>query len=338
VVKADAYGVGACEVSQALYEVGCRDFYLATLDEAAALRLLLPYDVNLYVLGGVPPGCEDQFVGLRLIPILYTLEGIVTWSACCAQHLKPLPCVIKLDTGMTRLGLSAEDFEKLLILAPQLQYFKPALFMSHLSCAEDPMHPLNSQQLYRFNLAASQIKTIFPSIKLSLANSSGTFLGEAFHFDMVRVGAALYGINPQPISVNPLEPVIALKLPILQRRELVEMTAVGYGADALAGANRCLAVVAGGYADGLQNTLGLVPQGQINGVAVNALGRMSMDSCIFDVTHIGAEAEYIEVINQVLTLDFLMQKNTSLGYEVLTSLGRRFRRRYVYSGCIDGTQ
>ncbi len=220
----------------------------------------------------------------------------------------------------------------MLTIIPQLVFFNPVLFLSHLACADEAGHPLNRDQLDNFRVAAAKIKTFFPTIKTSLANSSGTFLGNQYHFDMVRIGAALYGINPQPAMPNLLKPVIDLKLPVLQIRATEQVVSVGYGATSQVPPATRLAVVAGGYADGIHRSLGLVPKGQVNGVDVHAIGRVSMDSCIFDITHVSGAPQHIDVINDTMTLDYLMSANKALGYEVLTSLGRRYQRHYIFSG------
>lgn len=331
VVKADAYSVGAHEVATALYTAGCRTFYLATLHEAKEVRHALPEDAVLYVLGGVRHGAEAAFAELNLIPVLYSFKAFSQWLDFCGSQQQAFPCAIKIDTGMTRLGFTQGEFEQLLKLAPQLEFFNPVLFMSHLACADEASHPLNTEQLNNFRSAITKIKTLFPAIKTSLANSSGTFLGSEYHFDMVRIGAALYGINPQPHLLNPLLPVIDLKLPVLQTRTTERNVSVGYGAAAKVSSVARLAVVAGGYADGVHRSLGLAPKGQVDGIEVKAVGRISMDSCVFDITHITGEPAHIDVINDEMTLDYLMSVNKTLGYEVLTSLGRRFQRRYIFS-------
>lgn len=329
VVKADAYSVGAAEVASALYQAGCRSFYLATLEEAAELRQLLPQDAIIYVLGGVRVGTEADFASQQLIPILYSLNEIQHWSEFCASLAEALPCVIKVDTGMTRLGLSLSDLDDFLRAVADFPWLNPILIMSHLACADEREHSLNTIQLQRFQLAVAKMKTYFPAVKASLANSSGTFLGEDFHFDMVRIGAALYGINPQGDRPNPLKSVIALKLSVLQIRILTADALVGYGAAASVKAGARLAVVAGGYADGIHRTLSLHPKGMVDGCPVSAVGRISMDSCIFDISSVATDPEYIEVINQQLSIDSLIHNNKSLGYEVLTSLGRRYLRHYL---------
>lgn len=332
VVKADAYGVGALEVAKALYSVGCRYFYIVTLHEAVELRNTLPKDSVLYVLGGVPDGMEAVFVDLSLIPVLYSRVALNQWLSFCDLRDLAFPCALKLNTGMTRLGLDISDFDLILSSIVDMPRLNPVLLMSHLACADEPKHPLNNEQLQSFSSAVVKIKNLFPDIKTSLANSSGTFLSVAYHFDMVRIGAALYGINPQMDSPNPLRSVIHLKLPVLQIRITEHSATVGYGATALVNSTTCLAVVAGGYADGIHRSVGLTPKGQINGIGVKAVGRVSMDSCVFDITGVTCEPVYIDVINNELNLDYLMGVNKSLGYEVLTSLGRRYQRRYIFAG------
>lgn len=330
-VKADAYGIGAVEVTKALYSVGCRSFYVVTLHEAAALRNALPKDTVLYVLGGVPDGMEATFVDLSLIPVLYSRLAVDQWLSFCALRDQAFPCALKINTGMTRLGLDDSSLDQVLALVADKPYLNPVLLMSHLACADEPQHPLNNEQLLRFNAAVIKTKAIFPAIKTSLANSSGTFLSDAYHFDMVRIGAALYGINPQLASPNPLKPVISLRLPVLQIRVTEQLESVGYGATASVTNATRLAIVAGGYADGVHRSLGLAPKGQVAGIDLNSVGRVSMDSCVFDITDIAGDPAYIDVINNDLNLDYLMSTNKTLGYEVLTSLGRRYQRRYIFS-------
>lgn len=334
VVKANAYGVGVSEVALALYRAGCRHFYVVTLHEAAELREAVPADTAVYVLGGAPSGMELRFVELNLVPVLYSREALERWLSFCGSQQQSFPCALKFNTGMTRLGLDRADLE-LLGGEDAREYLAPVLVMSHLACADEPQHPLNQAQLSRFSDIVQRVKEFYPRISASLANSSGTFLGEAYHFDMVRIGAALYGINPQMQQPNPLRQVFHLKLPVLQIRSAEQAEVVGYGATANVSKGARLAVVAGGYADGVHRSLGAQPKGQIDGMTVAAVGRMSMDSFIIDISSVPKDPSYVEVINNELTLDFLMASNKSLGYEVLTSLGNRYQRRYVY---IEGAE
>lgn len=338
VIKADGYGIGAQEVGVALYAQGCRDFFFANIEEALRCKISKFTDVRIFILGGVRPGAEKVFVDSHFIPVLFSSESVLRWAAVCEQFDGAFPSVIKIDTGMTRLGLSLPEFESLCSNRTLLKKINPIMLMSHLACADEPLHPLNYNQLAMFQRGVDLIKPHIPELRFSLANSSGIFLGADWHFNIVRPGAALYGINPVPGKPNPLQSVIHLALPILQIRRLEFAASVGYGAGIEMPAGSRLAVVAGGYADGLNRSVGLQPEGILCGQRVNSVGRMSMDLTIFDITRVNLSDDEllnhsIEVINDQLTLDYLMQKNNVLGYDLLTSLGGRYRR--VYKGGKD---
>jgi alanine racemase len=245
-----------------------------------------------------------------------------------------LNTAIKVDTGMSRFGIQYDEFLLELSVLAQKKNINFQLLMSHLACADDPSHTLNYVQLDKFRDLAKKVKQLVPSVKLSLANSSGIFLGEEWQFDLVRPGAALYGINPQPGLANSLRQAIKLTLPILQLKNMESDCSVGYSAIANVKKLSRLAIVAGGYADGIHRTLGLQPKGICCGISVAAIGRVSMDATIFDLTNVDATDKEIfesgiEVINDQITLDSLSLQNRALGYEVLTSMGLRYRRHYV---------
>jgi alanine racemase len=333
VIKANAYGLGAVQVSAALSEVGCKTFFVATKEEALAVKSLFPADASLVVLGGVRKGDEDLFVDYHLIPVLYSKESIERWIEVCSRRRIPSPCILKVDTGMTRLGLAFDDLLAMSETVFSHQLFNPTLLMSHLACADEYLHPQNKTQLDNFLAIVEFLKTYFPQIRTSLANSSGIFLGKQWHFDLLRPGAALYGINPTPHLPNPLKPVVRLSLPVLQIKDLVADACVGYGAVDKAKKGSRLAVVAGGYADGINRTLGAKPMAKLSGVPIEAVGRISMDTTIFDlgINDLSANelvGQMIDVIDDEFTLDFLTRRNSSLGYEVLTSLGMRYKRVY----------
>lgn len=337
VIKANAYGLGAATIGPALYSVGCREFFVATLDEALAAREFLPADSFIYVLGGPRFGEEQEFINANLIPVLCSLAQIKGWAKQNQLQSYPYPSAVKINTGMTRFGLDICELKSLCDDTDLIRAINPVLFMSHLACADDYSHRLNSSQEKMFADCASYVKSILPDIRLSLANSSGVFLGNRWHYDLVRPGAALYGINPQPAHSNPMKSVVSLTLPIIQVRTLECDASLGYAAEACLPKGRRVAVVAGGYADGLHRTLGKQPEGDFCGQRVKAIGRISMDVTIFDVTELQLPNEQllgksIEVINEHFTLEYLSCKNQLLGYEVLTSLGARLKRRYLSGG------
>lgn len=334
VIKANAYGLGAKEVGKALYAVGCREFFLASFDEASAARLYLPTDALIYVLGGLRNIDLVELHVRGIIPILCSGYDVEQWLAFKKTAKVNAIAGLKINTGMTRFGLDDSEFSLLCNNVEQLKAINPVLLLSHLSCADDSAHPQNHRQFNRFVKSVERIKEVFPSIRASLANSSGIFLGKEWHFNLVRPGAALYGINPTPLKSNPMNPVLGLTLPILQIRTLSDIEFIGYGATANLSAGARVAVVAGGYADGVHRSLGAQPEGMLLGHRVKAIGRISMDSMMFDISNL-CESEdelmkaSIEVIGDHFPLDVLMLKNHSLGYEVLTSLGSRYQRNYL---------
>ena len=334
VIKADAYGLGASEVGAALYDAGCREFFVASLDEGMSARNYLPSDTVIYVLGGIRLGDEQNFVDANLIPVLCSVTELKRWAHFNSKLGAIAPSAIKLNSGMTRLGIDIHDLEMLCNDKDLIIACNPVLLMSHLACAEDPEHPLNMFQLFNFRKGVEEIRRLFPNIRLSLANSSGIFLGTSWHFDLVRPGAALYGIAPQIDQPNPTKPVVRLTLPIIQVRKLSDAASLGYGAEAVLPKESRIAIAVGGYADGINRTLGRNPEGIICGHNVYSVGRISMDVTMFDVSDVPLSDEqilnsHVEVINEKFSLDYLSRKNKALGYEVLTSLGSRYKRKYL---------
>lgn len=341
VIKANAYGLGANPVGNALYAIGCREFFFASIDEALAARGFLPTGAIIYLLGGVHAGDELLLIESNIRPVLCSFSAIERWAKINSALSCIAPSAIKINTGMTRFGLDVAEFESLVRDVNLLCAINPVLFMSHLACADERGHPLNLIQRSIFSNCAKLIHPLVPNLRFSLANSSGIFLGDEWHFELLRPGAALYGINPTPGTSNPMLPVLNLSLPIMQVRTLDASSAIGYGSGVTLPEGTRIAVVAGGYADGLHRTLGMQPEGYLNGQLVKAVGRMSMDSTMFDISPISLPSDQllgqeIEVINSSLSLEYLHKKNTSLGYEILTSLGTRYKRQYLAGSHNDG--
>ncbi len=243
---------------------------------------------------------------------------------------RALPAAIHIDTGMNRLGLPAPEADVLATEPDRLIGIDVRLVMSHLACADEPDHPLNSEQLTAFTAARTQL----PTAPASLANSSGIFLGTPYHFDLVRPGAALYGVNPTPGRTNPMRQVIRLQGKILQVREIDAPRTVGYGATHRAAGSTRVATVAVGYADGFLRSLSNRGSARIGGQQVSLIGRVSMDLSTFDVTRVPREAAHpgalIDLIGADLSIDDVADAAGTIGYEILTALGHRYHR--VYSG------
>lgn len=340
VVKADAYGLGMAQVAPALAAAGCRVFFVATLDEGIALRRLLQAAAEevpvlhsppaIFVLNGAPRGCESELLQYGLMPVLNDLDDIFAWGTLAAVLEATLPACVHVDTGMSRLGLSPAEVAILSGEPQRLDGTGVVLVMSHLACADEPSHALNRRQLDAFRGARAQL----PAAPGSLAASSGIFLGAAWACELVRPGAALYGVAPVPGENNPMRSVVTLTARILQVREIDRDTPVGYGATFRAPARVTIATAAVGYADGYLRALGNRGAGFIGSQRVPLVGRVSMDLITFDVTGVplavpGAE---IELIGPQLGVDEVAAAAGTIGYEILTSLGARYARTYVPAG------
>ncbi|UCH72897.1 MAG: alanine racemase [Rhodospirillales bacterium] len=324
-VKADGYGVGVKPVIRTLVAEGCRTFFVATIEEGVELRAMLP-DAVICVLNGLIAGDPGEFRAHRLLPALNDLGQVDTWRRWSQDNISA-PAVLHLDTGMARLGLPPQELQILADEPERIAGVNLYLIMSHLACADEPTHPLNEEQRRAFAAALTRL----PATPASLAASSGIFLGPAYHFDMVRPGVSLYGINPQPGRPNPMNAVVRLQAKILQIRDVDTPQTVGYGAShRIAGPAR-VATVAAGYADGYLRSLSGRGTAHIGDIAVPVVGRVSMDLITLDVTRAPEvrPGDMVDLIGPHHDVDALAAEADTIGYEILTNLGRRFRRRYI---------
>ncbi|HQT45625.1 MAG: alanine racemase [Acidocella sp. 20-63-7] len=325
VIKADAYGLGAAQVAPKLLAAGCEHFFTAHLHEALAVRPLLP-GVLLAALNGIESGEAAEFSGQNITPVVGSLHEIALWRAEAARLGRVLPAIVHIDTGMARLGLSAPELAALREDAALLAGLRVDYVMTHLVSADTPESALNPRQAGAFFVAARQ----FPGAKTSFANSSGLFLGPAFCSDLARPGAALYGLNPTPGRENPMRRVVRLTAPILQIHEVPPGGTVGYGGSWTAARLSRIATLGVGYADGYHRTLSNRATARFDGIPVPLVGRVSMDLTTFDVTDIPAgPGDQLELIGPSHDADALGIEAGTNGYEILTSLGRRYRRRYI---------
>lgn len=328
VVKADAYGLGVDRIAPALARAGCRDFFVATLDEGIALRNVLGLGPRIAVLHGAPPRAEPDCLAAHLVPVLNGAEQLAAWRRLARDRGRPLPAILQVDTGMARFGFPEADLAHLLTAPDPFEGVALGLVMSHLACADTPDHPANAAQLAAFR----SVRARLPGIPASLAASSGIFLGPEFHADLVRPGAALYGVNPQPGRPNLMRPVVRLQARILQLRDVATGDGIGYGHAAAAHRPMRLAVVAAGYADGYLRSASGRGTAFVGPYPLSVLGRVSMDSLILDVTNVPPEAValggFVDLIGPGHGVDALAEAAGTIGYEVLTSLGARYHRIY----------
>ncbi len=313
VVKADGYGLGAEEVGAALARAGARKFFVAVAEEGAALRAALGPGPEIFVFSGHMPGDTDRIAIAGLVPLLNTTEQLTRHFEALPGH----PFGIQLDTGMNRLGMEPAEWAAVrdIVLGQ-----RPELVMSHLACADEPGHPMNTRQLALFGEMTDGI-----GAPRSLAATGGVLLGPEYHFDVTRPGVGLYGGLPFADA----KPVVRVSIPVIQTRPLEAGETVGYGNTWTAEAPSRIATISAGYADGLIRAMG----GRINVLAGETpcpvVGRVSMDLITVDVTHLDDVPDSLDILGRTQTVDDLADAAGTIGYEILTSLGQRYHRRYL---------
>ncbi len=333
VVKANAYGQGLEPVTTKLAAAGCKTFFVADVAEARRVRARAR-EAAIYVLNGVLPEEAAAFIELNARPVINSMTELAEWDAFVAAHKWQGGAALHVDTGMNRLGMSAAEAAA---LAPRLKNENHgiSLLMSHLACAERADHPLNAGQIALFR----DLRMLYHGVPASLANSSGIYLGAATHFDLARPGAALYGINPMPGRPNPMRRTVELTGRILQVRNVEQGETVGYGATWTAKRDSRIAVAALGYADGLLRSASGSDR-ERGGAAIIAgkrcpfAGRISMDLVSLDITDLPhgvvRRNDTATFIGEEITIDDIAASAGTIGYEILTRLGRNCH--HIYRG------
>lgn len=333
VVKADGYGLGLEPVAALLLQTGCTTFFVADLSEGKRLRKVAP-DAAIYILNGLPPGTAQAFAHHSLRPVIGSSAELAEWDAFASGAKWNGGFALHVDTGMNRLGISVEEAAA---IAPRINIENHGikLIMSHFVASQFPENQRNQAQMLTFR----NVRALFRGVPASIANSSGIFLGSPAHLDIVRPGVALYGVNPTPGKPNPMKPVVDLKVRIAKVRDIAFGETVGYDATWTARRPSRLAIVTMGYADGFfrsQSGSDQKPGGTliVNGKPCPIVGRISMDLIALDVTELPAgsvkRGDLATVIGDGRDADALGEMLGTIGYEVLTSLGRRYAR--VYKG------
>ena len=323
VVKADGYGCGLERVVGALLAEGCRTFFVARLSEGLRARAVTA-EATIYVLDGLLPGAGAEMRQAGLRPALGSLAEIAEWAAGGGG-----PAALHFDTGMNRLGLAVDDAAMALAALGRA----PDLVMSHFASSEDLASPDNPSQIERF----AHVRAMLPNIPASLCNSSGLFLPSHPWLDIARPGYALYGGNPTPGRPNPMRAVVSLEAPVLQTRRVETGARVGYNGQWTAKRRTLLAVIPVGYADGVpRSAMGVDgkpgPDVAIAGARCPIAGRVSMDLICIDATDAPEDAVTrgapVELLGATIGVDEFGERAGTIGYEILTSLGRRYRRSY----------
>lgn len=323
VVKANAYGLGVASVSQALKEAGCKTFFVATLLEALELRMILGEEPLIAMLNGYNDKNADLYLENKITPVLNDIAELEAYK----KRGESLPAIIHIDTCMNRLGMDEGDLSQ-----DDLEGLDVKLIMSHFASSEDKDAASNIEQAKKFE----GISEKFPNIPKSLCNSSGIYLDKSYHYDLVRPGMALYGLNPTPYQKNPNQTVITLKAEVLQIHEAKKDETAGYNTTYCFKNDARVAVIDIGYADGILRSLSGTAKVYWNGVACPVRGRVSMDLLIVDLCNLSENqspkaGDMIEVIGENQTVENLARDANTIGYEILTSLSHRYERKYINS-------
>ena len=345
-VKANGYGLGAKEVATALARAGCTEFFVANLGEAIELRQHLDeggYErLHIMTLHGCHLNQLDDYAAFRITPVLNDLEQLSRWRLFSQQRQKTrpntgsktgsgrLPAMLHIDTGMTRLGLDADQADWLIQNKAALDGLDCRYIMSHLSSAEVTGDPTNASQLAAFN----ELRSWFPGMPASLANSAGSMLSPDFHFQMTRPGSALYGVHPGDIPTGKLAPVVRWQARIMQVRRAKAGDRVGYGGTHQLDRDSIIATIGAGYADGYNRMLGGKAQVLIGSQTAPVVGEVSMDSMTVDVTDVDAahlRPGTVELLHDGYDLSHVAGDAETISYEILTKLGTRPKRHYLNS-------
>ncbi|MGI8525720.1 MAG: alanine racemase [Pseudolabrys sp.] len=334
VIKADGYGCGIEPVAAMLAKAGCKTFFVADLHEARRVRAVAGEPV-IYVLNGLIPGTAPTYAEVYARPVIGSLVELAEWDAFVSANDWRGGAALHVDTGMNRLGISAGEAAA---AAPRIRSENHGitLLMSHLACSELPDHPLNDKQIKLFR----EVRALYRGIQSSLANSSGIFLGQAAHCDLVRPGVALFGANPTPGRGNPMRTAVELRGRVVQLRNVQRGETVGYDAGWTAKRATRLAVVGIGYADGYLRAAGASDARSgadaiVAGQRCPLAGRVSMDLIEIDVTDLpdGAvkRGDTATLLGDEISVDDFATQAGTIAYEVLTNLGRRYHRVYRVS-------
>ena len=315
-IKADAYGLGIGPVARALAGAGARTFCVAVAEEGAALRQALGPGPAILVYSGHMAGDTDMIADLGLVPMLNSIEQMT-------RHFEALPGApfgIQLDTGMNRLGMEPGEWAAVCDITMRQG---PQLIISHLACADEPDRPMNRRQLRTFREMTDGL-----GVPRSLAATGGILIGPEFHFDMTRPGIGLYGGLP----FEKAAPVVRLALPVIQTRELEPGETVGYGNAWKADAPARIATLSTGYADGIHRAVSNKAVLFCDETPCPLVGRVSMDLITADITHLDGIPRSLDILSGFQTVDELADCARTIGYEILTSLGPRYHRRYAGTG------
>ncbi len=327
-VKADAYGLGVKKIVPALIKSGCKNFFVATTNEAIELRKISKH-ISIFILNGLVTNELKLIQKYKLIPVINNLKQLFKIEKFQRTKKIKLKIALHFDTGMSRLGFDNQESKFLFKNKSIINHSEVVLIMSHLACADNKKSSKNVNQLKEFK----NIRKYFYGSKFSLSNSAGTLLGKKYHFDMVRPGISLYGghcqINEKKIYKN----VVSLKAKLIQTRNIKKNDTIGYGATFRANKNMKIGTLGLGYADGFNRLFSNNFKLTFKGKKIDIVGRVSMDLITVDLSRVKFEQDLenieIEIINDINSINKVSKLINTIPYEILTNLGKRYQRIYI---------
>jgi alanine racemase len=330
VVKANAYGCGIGPITGALAKTGCNTFFVSNIPEAKQVRAVAPHS-TIYVLNGLYCGTESAFVEINAQPVINSSIEMAAWGLFVKSHQWAGGCALNVDTGASRLGLSMEEAAALAPRSHSLGH-GITLLMSRLDKLDERAGSQSDRQISLLH----DLRRLFGGIPVSLADSSGIFLGSKAHFELVRAGAALYGINPTPDAANPMLPVLELRARIVQVLSLARGQTIADNPGWTAKRRTRLALVSIGYADGYPRSepaFANKMQAIVGGCRCPVAGVPSMDLLPIDITDLSDSTpagvgQMVTLIGPEIGIDEFATAARSTGREVLSRLGSRFHRIY----------
>nr|MBI1228771.1 alanine racemase [Cytophagales bacterium] len=330
-VKANGYGLGAIEIVKALQKEGCKSFFVASPEQGVRLREFSK-NANIFIFNGFYEQSQDLYIDNNLIAVLGDMDNLESYARIAEKVAKRLSVALDFNTGMNRLGFGCAKAEEVIERIKKTDMLDIVLVMSHLASADDKSDPLNQKQYDQFK----KIAALFPNTKKAFANSFGVFSNSDYHFDMVKPGMALYGLNPTPGKPNPMKVVVSLNVPVLRIRKVKAGEQVGYNATYTFERDSCLATVAAGYGQGLFRILSNKGELYWKSRACPIRGRVSMDLTTVDITDVPENerpqvGDFLEILGEHQSADDLAADAGTIGYEMITALGSKFDRHYIDS-------
>ena len=334
IVKADAYGHGACEVSQALAKAGSDGFGVATVEEGIELRET-GIRAPILVLTAVYAEQSEKFLRHHLTPAVGDLSTLGELEKLLRKRSRSLKFHLKVDTGMGRLGLLHSDIDSWLPVVGKLKALKLEGLFSQLAHAEDAAGDYTQAQVKNFSRVAERLRATGLNPPLAhLANSAGIIGVPSAHGTMVRPGLMLYGLYPAPEMARRVElrPVLSWRTHILQLKELPADSSIGYGCTFVTKRKSWIATLPVGYADGYHRLLSNRGAVLVREKRAPVVGRISMDLTMIDVTDIRGVTQGDEVVllgrqgGETISADEMAGWAETISYEILTSISARVPR------------